>query len=399
MTEEELLILQQLILEQDPTAAAANDWGQGADYLNSAKKPTAFSRQGDMHQLYRNMFGMTGIDMESLVPNMYPVVDKPEDRQPYQSDTLALYQGNPAYDSVRETVDSGVLSFEEAVKAAASDPELAKYLPTDMDGKLDLASFRQGAASYVSEGAKAGREQSAYNAEQAAYDDYVRMRTGEDFVPARKSRDELSARVMQGLVGGRRLEDLPGGRGRSAAARPGTSMGASQSLQALAQGGSNAVGNFFGNIGDAISQVPGKVDQYIGDPVERFGARLGQGFNPGEGAWDMEWNNPAAGSRPGITQSRFDPAAAGPKGKTRPSKDGSKVSALGTQAANAAARQGETDIGNRKRRERATEMDRRRLASYDAGRMQLALRSVQSKEQENNQRLIAFYNQLMRQGG
>jgi hypothetical protein len=367
--EEEQALLEYIQMQQvqsDPTAAAFNDYGAGADYLDYAKKPTTFARQGDMHQIYRNMLGMTGLKLEDLVPGLYPVVEQPEARQPYQSDTVALYQNNPAYEAVKNLVDAGA-PFEAALQSVTTEPELAKYVPVDNEGKLDLGGFRTSAGTYVTEGQKSARENAAYDAEQSAYQDYVGQRSSWSEAPGGNPEDVFRKTAPTASKAPVRPVQLPApaqATGPLAPQKPG--------------GVYSLVPTALGGPGFNPSRVaPGITDQGVGDPTN-------------------------------LVQLVTDKLYGRDTG-------GTLRDAIGTS--NAAIRQNKVNVPqNAKYTRDQFEYDQAKIKDiqnknsdkdYNAGVVKGAAAAkarresivLPSKEQENQRRLIAFYNQMIRQGG
>lgn len=216
MTEEEQIIMamiEQGIIPLDQFQAAANQYGQGSDYLGLEDTPVSWDRAADMDDLIGDMLKRTGLYFEDLVPLPYEPVEDPGQYTGYEDYDSILSEGNVAIDTVREAMATDGLSFDEAVNlvveaASSTDPadadirqQLLSSLPQTEDGEIDRDSFRSFAADAVSGGAQEGSERAAYDAEKAAYDDYVRARTGLDINPIVARERELAEGFAPGMRG------------------------------------------------------------------------------------------------------------------------------------------------------------------------------------------------------
>lgn len=175
MTPEELAAIELYIRSQnDPFALSANALGQGPGFLDYESTPDSWDRLADKNDLYSDLFRMTRTYLPDFVSGLHPEVEDPGRYQGYTSDAAGLYSGNPAYESVRRMVEEEGTPFEEAVKLVKNDPDLAEFMPDDD------RDFRQSAQQYVTDAGRENRERSQWEAEAAAYDDYVRARSGLD---------------------------------------------------------------------------------------------------------------------------------------------------------------------------------------------------------------------------
>jgi hypothetical protein len=169
-------------LQNNPLSYALNAFGQGNGFMDYSKTPVQFDRQGDVNQLYRDAFGMTGVPFESLVSGLYPEPAMPGNREPYQSDTNILYANNPAYDQVAQLVASGE-NFDNAVDVVFNDKEYKQFLPKGSYSQDSQNMFRSSAATYLTESARTNREQGIADKAQAEWDDFVRTRTNWEMNP------------------------------------------------------------------------------------------------------------------------------------------------------------------------------------------------------------------------
>ena len=181
-------------MQNDPMARAANDYGQGAGFLQETSQPDSWDRMGEKNDLYSDFFRTTQSYLKDYIPDLYPEVEDPGTFQGYQSDTADLYRNNPAYTQLEQYMAEGA-SFDEAVQLVAKDPEYAPMLPKNDYDQPDAGAFRGSAETYVSERAREGREFDQYDAEKQAFDDYVRTRTGWDINPG-VSREDFSAKLL-----------------------------------------------------------------------------------------------------------------------------------------------------------------------------------------------------------
>jgi len=354
MTEEELMqILAQNQLQGDPMAASMNDYGQGSGYLDLPKKPTQFSRQGDMHQIYRNMFGMTGIKMDELVPDLWNEPEAPEG-QPYQSDALGLYEGNQALEAVNTLVQDG-MPVEEAM-ATVWEKDIPG-VPIDFETQEpDGEAFRSNVETYITE--KAKQERDPYYQQAQEYDDFTRERSGLDFMPQLAEYDPMQhlvdTRMEKYRTDGPMGPFLPEGPRQAPEGRTSTPQGGARGIP------------------DA--------------DLPAFGAPT-YGFDPSRD-WRNEMNNGPVPSERGLRGERGSSAR---KGNPRQNAGGSKST----------AGQPKEVLNEEARWKRGMDQreNQQRLASYEAYKKKFGNVRVQSKQNENRARIIRFYNQLIKQGG
>jgi hypothetical protein len=184
MTEEEAI--RQYLMQTDPLARGVNDYGQGSGFLNLKAQPESWDRLGEKNDLYGDFFRTTGTYLDDWIPDLYQEQQDPGIYQGYQSDKAAIFEGNPAYAQLQRAMETGA-TFEQAVAATYADPEFKQYLPADP------SQWRESAESFVGERGREDRERSGYDAEKAAYDDFVKTRSGWDLAPGREREDVLAS--------------------------------------------------------------------------------------------------------------------------------------------------------------------------------------------------------------
>lgn len=190
-TPEELAEIELLMRSgYDPLAISANQFGQGSDYLGYTSQPDEFDRLGEMDDLYSDLFRMTRTYMPDYVPDLYPEVEDPGMFQGYRSDQADLYRNNQAFQALEQMMAENT-PFEEAVQLIVGNPDYEEFLPKN-NGRVDPSAFRSSAEQYVAERSREGREYDNWSAEDAAYQDFIRSRTGMDMAPG-KSEDEIAA--------------------------------------------------------------------------------------------------------------------------------------------------------------------------------------------------------------
>lgn len=380
MTPEEEQIINAMIeqgLIMDPFNAAANQFGQGSDYLYEEDTPTPWDRMGDKDDLLGDMLKRTGLYFEDLVDLPYEQVEDPGEFDGYVDYDASLYQGNLAYETVKDAVAAG-MSFEEAVNKvakAAVDPEdpdapaLAAAMPRDRDGKPDYDAFRSSAADAVAGGAGGAAELSAYEAERQAYEDYIRPRTGLDYAEIMPE-DEFKRTILQPT-------SLDAGGVPVNAQDPNAVIG-------------NALGRAAGTIGFG-GRPPTLADQRVNDPrrttvTPNYGAR-----NPvTRDDVDMQTMRltPAAES---ARQARMNPPSgsrrrtSGRRGSGRSNQ--SEISRMNKDRSGRTST--EITFDKNKERNKAMEFHRRKAIE------RLESQQRMSKADENKAKLIAAYNQFM----
>lgn len=192
---------------------AVNDYGQGQYVLGLEDRPESFNRAIDMQNQIEDVLKLSGLKLSDIIPGLPEEVKAPEGER-YVNYEAQLFAGNPAYEAVRQMMAEGV-PFDKAVRDVAADKEFQPYLPTNEMNMPDPQGFRTSAQSYVTGKAEEEATNAAFDAQQQAYDLYVR---GTDKLTEQFGGLEGLQSKVAGL---RKREGLPRGRGsKEEPARP-----------------------------------------------------------------------------------------------------------------------------------------------------------------------------------
>jgi hypothetical protein len=320
---------------------AVNDYGQGYAYLGMEDQPESWKRATEAQNQIEDMLKLSGLYLEDILPGLPREVAEPEGER-FVDYNMSQFANSPVYQTLDELMKRGQ-SFDQAVNNIAADEAFQEFLPKNEDDRPDREAFRASAQSYLTGRTKEDAINSEYDAEQAAYDRYV---NGTDKYTEMFGGDENFNQIMSGLF-------------RETGENPDLGMIGPQSAQTRSRPGSTPVSSRQDvGLGDILSQatpaagarlvdrgvenLAGVLDRNIGDPIENFARRLGGGINPGEGPYDMSWNEPATTGRIGdlsLATARPDRATNQSRGRDWQGQDVSGQGSRSTPTAGRSSRQ------------------------------------------------------------
>jgi hypothetical protein len=172
-------------MQTDPMARAVNDYGQGSGYMALDSQPESWDRLGEVNDIYRDVFGMTGIKMPQLVPGLNPEVEDPGQYQGFVSNMGSLYGSNPAFQEMEAALQEPGATVYEVIDLVAKNPRLQQFLPKNDAGQVDREAFNRDATMFLSERARENTERGAYDSQVAEFEDFTKPRTGLDYAPTR----------------------------------------------------------------------------------------------------------------------------------------------------------------------------------------------------------------------